>query len=50
MIGNVSPCSDSVEQTLNTLRYAAAVRDFSRGTTTAAVAASGGSSSRNTTR
>ena len=45
MIGNVSPCSDSVEQTLNTLRYAAAVRDFSRGTTTAAVAAHGGGSS-----
>ena len=45
MIGNVSPCSDSVEQTLNTLRYAAAVRDFSRGTTTAAVAANGGGAS-----
>ena len=44
MIGNVSPCSDSVEQTLNTLRAAAAVRDFSRGTTTAAVAANGGGS------
>ena len=29
MIGAVSPCIDSVEQTLNTLRYADRVRDFS---------------------
>ena len=28
MIGNVSPCSDSVEQTLNTLRYAQRVKDW----------------------
>ena len=31
MIGAVSPCIDSVEQTLNTLRYADRVREFSSG-------------------
>ncbi len=37
MIGAVSPCIESVEQTLNTLRYADRVRDFSS-TAKAAVA------------